>query len=125
MARSRERGSTIWGFLFCALMAGFIVYLVFEIAPSYINNWEVKHALASVAKRPEAGAMSASELRAALRRQFSVGYVHQMSVSKDLRVHDLRHGMRLLVFRYQVRVPIAYNIVALISFVDRDVVAAP
>lgn len=125
MSGRRERGATLWSVLFCLLVAGFIVYLAFKIAPPYFNNWQVEHALASVAKSPDAAAMGRSQLRNAVRRVFSVGYVSRVSVAKDLRIPRTAQGRRVLVFSYNVRVPIAYNVTALLHFVDRRVVGGP
>ncbi|MHB8253617.1 MAG: DUF4845 domain-containing protein [Acidiferrobacter sp.] len=125
MSWHRERGATLWGLLFCFTVAGFIVFLAFKVAPPYMDNWQIKDVLASVASRPDASAMSGSELRDAVRRGFNVGYVSHVSVSKDLRVQRTLRGRHVLVFSYDVRVPILYNIAALIHFVDRHKVSGP
>ena len=119
-----ERGSTLWSLLFCFVMAGFIVFLAFEVVPPYMDNWQIEHALESVTKRPEASGMSRDELRSAVRREFGVGYVSHVSVTKDLRIERTLSGSRILIFSYDVPVPILYNITAVIHFVDRYKVPA-
>lgn len=125
MSVRRERGATFLSLLLCLVVAGFVVYLGFQIGPPYFNNWQVEHALASVAKRPGATALGSSQLRHAVRRVFSVGYVSHVSVAKDLHILRTARGRRVLVFRYDVRVPIAYNVTALLHFADRRVVTGP
>lgn len=119
MSWNRERGATFWSILFVVILVGFFVFLAFEIFPSYLNNWQIAHALGSVAKRPEANMLSNSDLRRAVRREFNVGYVSGVSVAKDLQIEPTQSGGRILVFTYNVRVPIIYNITAVIHFVDR------
>lgn len=119
MPRRYERGATLWGVLFCFIMAGFLVFLAFKIAPTYLDNWQIESALASVSKRPEIHTMTSDDLRSAVRRQFDVGYVNRVRVSKDLHIEHTLHGNRVMVFRYNVRVPIIYNITAVVHFVDR------
>ena len=119
MSWNRERGATFWSLLFVVILVGFFVFLAFEIFPPYLDNWQIAHALDSVAKRPEANALSNSSLRDAVRREFNVGYVSGVSVAKDLQIEPTRGGGRILVFTYDVHIPIIYNITAVIHFVDR------
>lgn len=119
MPGNRERGATFWSVLFVVILVGFFVFLAFEIFPPYLDNWQIAHALGSVAKRPEINTMSNSDLRSAVRREFNVGYVSGVSVANDLQILPTRTGGRILVFTYNVRVPIIYNITAVIHFVDR------
>ena len=122
MAWRRERGASLWSALACVIMVGFWVFLAFKIWPPYMNNWQIEKALASVAQRPGAEAMGRSELRQAVRRVFSVGYIGHVAVRKDLHFERTAHGARVMVFSYHTRVPLLYNITADIHFVDRRVV---
>jgi len=123
MSRYLERGATLWSVLSCFIMAGFYAFLGFKMIPSYIDNWQVASALKNVAERADASSMSRSELRAAVRREFGVGYISHVSVSKDLHIERDLRGDHVLNLDYKVRVPIFYNITAVIHFVDRDKVS--
>ena len=125
MTWRRERGASLWSALVCVVVVGFWVFVAFEIGPAYLDNWQIEKGLASVAKRPDARAMGRRALRDALRREFSVGYVSHVSVHKDLYFQRTAQGLRVMVFRYHVRVPIVGNITADIRFVDRHVVTGP
>ncbi|HUW97760.1 MAG TPA: DUF4845 domain-containing protein [Acidiferrobacter sp.] len=125
MSRHLQRGATFWTVLVFILMAGFIVFLAFEIVPPYIANWQVSSALSNVAERGDANAMSDADLRTAVHREFEVGYVGHMDIDNDLHIEHRQDGDRMLVFSYDVRVPIFYNITAIIHFVDRNKVPAP
>lgn len=63
--------------------------------------------------------MDRRALRAALAREFDVGYVSHVDIRRDLVVERERHG-RLMVFTYDVRTPFIYNITLLTHFVDRQ-----
>ncbi len=122
MAWRRERGASLWSALVCVIMVGFWVFVAFKIWPPYMNNWQIEKALGSVARRPGAQAMGRSQLRQAVRRVFSVGYISHVAVRKDLHFERTAQGARVMVFRYDARVPIMYNITADIRFVDRRAV---
>ncbi len=119
MSRDSERGASFWSLLVCLVLVGFLVFLAFEIAPPYFANWQIEKALANVAKQPGADSFGRSALRSAVRREFAVGYISHVSVAKDLHFRRTAHGLRVMVFRYEVRVPIMANVTALIAFVDR------
>ena len=123
MAWRRERGASLWSALICVIVVGFWVFLGFKLWPSYLDNWQIEKALASVAQQPGAGSMGRAGLRAALRREFSVGYVSHVSVHKDLHFERTAQGALVMVFRYHVRIPIMANIAADLSFDDRHAVA--
>ncbi|MHB1607979.1 MAG: DUF4845 domain-containing protein [Acidiferrobacter thiooxydans] len=122
MAWRRERGASLWSALICVIVIGFWVFLAFKIWPSYLDNWQIEKALASVAKQPGAASMGRRGLRAALRREFSVGYVSHVSVHKDLHFQRTAQGARVMVFRYHVHIPIMANIAADLRFDDRHAV---
>ncbi len=122
MAWRRERGASLWSALVCVIVVGFWVFLAFKIWPPYMNNWQIEKALASVAGRPGAENMGRSELRQAVRRVFAVGYISHVPVRKDLHFARTPRGVRVMVFRYNVQIPIMYNITADIRFVDRRAV---
>lgn len=123
MAWRRERGASLWSALIFVVVVGFWVFVGFKIGPTYLDNWQIEKALASVAKEPDVGAYGRPGLREALRREFSVGYVSGVSVHKDLHFERTAHGGLIMVFRYHVLIPIIGNVSADIRFVDRHAVA--
>ncbi|WP_298138078.1 DUF4845 domain-containing protein [Acidiferrobacter sp.] len=122
MAWRRERGASLWSVLVFVVVVGFWVFVGFRIGPSYLNNWQIEKGLASVALQPGARTQDRQDLRAAVRREFSVGYVGQVSVHKDLHFERNAHGLRVMVFRYHVLIPIMGNASAYLDFVDRQTV---
>ncbi len=115
----RQQGASLWGLLLVFIMVAFYVYLGFQIGPAYMNNWQIASALKGVATAPGADTMGRSQLREAVRQAFSVGYVSHVSVARDLHIEGTVGRSRVLVFRYNVHVPILYNVSALIHFTDR------
>ncbi len=123
MAWRRQRGASLWSALVFVIVVGFWVFVGFKIWPSYLDNWQIEKALASVAKRPGAGSMGRSSLREAVRREFSVGYVSHVSVHKDLHFERTAQGTLVMIFRYHVLIPIVGNVSADLRFDDRHMVS--
>lgn len=117
--RRHEQGITFIGVLALLVLAGFIVLLAVKLIPPYINNWQVKEGLASVAEQPDIGSIGRDGLRIQVSREFSIGYVSDVRISRDLSITRAPYGY-MLTMNYIVKVPVIANITALIHFVDNQ-----
>jgi hypothetical protein len=115
--RSQQKGMTIWGLLMVAALIVFFTLLFFRLLPPYMEHAKVKTALENVAHQPDAGSMDKAQIRAALDRRFSIEDVERVDLSKHLFV-EKKPGTMTIRIAYEVRVPLAYNITALIEFDD-------
>jgi hypothetical protein len=106
---------TFWGLLVIAAIFAFFVMLFFKLLPPYIEYGKVKATLESIAKQPDAGAMEKTQIKAAFDRRFSIEDIYDIDLNKALVVEKKPGSMSIRIF-YDRKVPLAYNVTALIEF---------
>jgi hypothetical protein len=113
----RERGITIWGMLVMAAVIGFLALLAIKLIPPYLQHGKAIVALRNAVNQSGgASSESAEELRRALQRRFDIEDIRHINPQRDLRFERRRPGYVTVRLAYEVRVPIAYNVSALIEF---------
>jgi len=121
----KQSGITMWGLAVVAALVVFFVLLFFKLAPPYIDNAKVKTALDNVAIQPNAATMTKADISNALDRRFEIDDVSNVDLKTDLHVErPTLSGPIVIRIAYEVRVPLAYNISALIDFNNVAQVAA-
>jgi hypothetical protein len=115
--KAGQNGMTMWGMLMVMALIAFFTILSFKLMPPYIKHAKVKTALENIAKQPDTGTMEKSGIAAALDRRFQIDDVNGVDISKSLTVEKKPSGMSIRIV-YEERVPIAYNVTALINFDD-------
>ncbi len=116
---NRQSGITFWGLLVVAALVAFFVLLFFKLLPPYINNAKVKTDLSSMASQPGAATMTRQDIINALYRRFEIDDVSYVHLKTDLHVTRPDPNSPLVVqIAYEVRVPLAYNVTALLDFND-------
>lgn len=114
MARMRQRGMTMWGTAFVVFVGVVFLLLLFKLLPVYLEDLKVRTALDGLAREPGAVAMSRAELVDRLGRRFVIDSVDRVSAAQ-LTV-GARGREKVLGMRYEVVVPLAYNVSALLEF---------
>jgi len=114
MVRTRQSGMTMWGTAFVVAVAVFFLFLLFKLLPPYLEDLKVKAALDGLAREPGVGAMSKAELAERLGRRFDIDNVTNVSASQ-LNVQTQGRS-KVIGISYEVVVPLAYNISALLVF---------
>lgn len=114
MNRARQRGMTMWGTAFVVFVGVVFLLLLFKLLPVYLEDLKIRTAMDGLAREPGALAMSRAELVDRLTRRFVVDSVTRVSPNQ-LRVGANR-GRKVLGIRYEVVVPLAYNVSALLEF---------
>lgn len=114
MVRERQRGMTMWGTAFVVFVAVFFLFLLFKLLPVYVEDFKIRTALDGLASEPGAAGRTHAELVDRLNRRFVVDSVDEVD-ARQLRV-GARGRQKVLAMRYEVVVPLAYNISALIEF---------
>ena len=114
-AKLKQGGMTFWGLLVVAAVFGFFVIMAFKLLPPYLEYGKVKTALENVAHQPDAGTMSMGDFKAAMDRRFDIDDVNDIDTSKVLKM-EKKPGVTTFSIAYEKRVPLAYNITALINF---------
>lgn len=113
--RTTQNGMTFWGVLMIAALIVIFTLLFFKLLPPYLEYGKVKTALENVAKQPDVGDMERGQLKAALERRFQIDDVNEVDLNKSLFV-EKKPGATTIRIAYERRVPIAYNVTALIEF---------
>lgn len=110
-----ERGMTIWGMAFIVVLVGFFALMALKLVPPYMQNFKIKTALAEL--KNQAGGMSREEIVNALQKRFDVDDVDNVDPRTALKIES-GNRVRILRIAYQVKVPLFYNVSALIDFND-------
>ena len=113
--RTEQSGMTFWGLLMVAAVFIFFVILFFKLMPPYLEYAKVKTSMENIAKQPDAGNMEKPQIKAALERRFNIEEVNDVDLNKALSVEKKPGNMTIRV-AYEKRVPLAYNVTALIAF---------
>lgn len=113
--RTTQKGMTFWGLLVVFALIVFFTILTLKLLPPYMEYGKVKTALENVSRQPDAINMERGEIKAALDRRFGIEDVNNVDLNKSLFV-EKKPGVTVIRIAYERRVPLAYNITALIEF---------
>ena len=113
--RTTQKGMTFWGLLVVFALIAFFTILTLKLLPPYIEYGKVKTALENVAHQPDAGSMERADIKNALDRRFTIEDVNDVDLNKNLFV-EKKPGVTTIRIAYERRVPLAYNVTALIEF---------
>ncbi len=92
--RHYQRGVTLIGVLFFALLLGFAVYTAARLLPAYLDYWAVKKALADMAQDPELAGASLAAYREAFEKRLYVSDITDVG-HKDLEMEKSKDGVVL------------------------------
>ena len=115
--KSKQIGMGFWGLLMIAALFIFFVVLFFKLLPPYMEYGKVKTSLENMARQPGTKDMEKAQIKAALERRFDIEDVNNLDLNKALFV-EKKPGSMAVRIAYERRVPLAYNITALIEFDD-------
>jgi Tfp pilus assembly major pilin PilA len=115
--KSKQNGMTFWGLMMVAAVFAFFVLLFFKLFPSYMEHAKVKTALENISRQPGTSEMEKAQIKAAFERRFDIEDVNNIDLNKNLFV-EKKPGSMSIRIAYERRVPIAYNVSALIEFDD-------
>jgi Domain of unknown function (DUF4845) len=114
-ANSRQSGMTFWGLMVVAALFAFFVIMTFKLLPPYLEYGKVKTAIENVAHQPDAATMDLTQFRIAMDKRFDIDDVNDIDTSKVLSL-EKKPGVTIFRIVYEKRVPMAYNVTALINF---------
>ena len=115
--KSKQNGMTFWGLMVVAAVFAFFVLLFFKLFPSYMEHAKVKTALENISRQPGTIEMEKAQIKSAFERRFDIEDVSNIDLNKNLFV-EKKPGSMTIRIAYERRVPIAYNVSALIEFDD-------
>ena len=111
----RQRGMGSTNLLISLSVAGFFLFLLFKIGPSYMDDWYVKQALVGLAKDgTDVDEMEKGDIRKSLSSFMSVNNVRSVS-AKDFKI--VRKKDKTLVnLVYQNQIPMFGNAEVVLTF---------
>ena len=108
-----QSGASLIIVMICIAFFGSIVFLIFTLAPIYIEHFGVKSSLASMAE--ESKSSSETELRQLLGKRLDINDVRRVDAynKRDVTIKKPR-----IIVDYEVSVPLFSNVNLLVSFHD-------
>jgi len=121
---SKQRGLTMFGFLFVAIVLVMIALLAMKLVPAYIEFFSVKKILATMGQESELRSKSNAEIRSDFSRRAGVGYVTVVK-PEDITI-DRRGGVPVISADYAFRTKLVGNVSLVVDFsASSDPNAAP
>ncbi len=120
----QQRGLTMFGFLFVAIVFIAIAMLAMKLVPAYIEFFSVKKILATMGQESELKSKSNAEIRDDFSKRASVGYVTVVK-PEDLSV-ERQGGVPVITAAYEFRTKLVGNVSLVVDFsASSDPNAAP
>ncbi|MEE4245392.1 MAG: DUF4845 domain-containing protein [Kangiellaceae bacterium] len=110
----KQRGATMWQWLFVGGMVGVFLYVGMRLTPAYIQNMAVKKALTNL---NEVGSvsMSKADIKRRIMSQFNVDNVTNAEAS-DIKIKQIKGGKKRVTIDYEFRVELIDNISLVVDF---------
>jgi hypothetical protein len=119
-----QRGLTMFGFLFVAVVLIAIAMLAMKLVPAYIEFFSVKKILNTMGQDSEIRSMSNGEIRNSFSQRAGVGYVTVVK-PEDLSI-DRHGGTPVITAAYEYRTNLVGNVSLVVDFsASSDPNAAP
>ncbi|KAA3623687.1 MAG: DUF4845 domain-containing protein [Proteobacteria bacterium] len=114
--KNRQSGLTIWGLLFTVAVILYFGLLFMKLFPPYYDNLRIHKGMELLVDENDVTKMPRREIIRRLNRILLIDYVDQVVDMKEaLRLERRDEGIDLRV-KYEVVVPLIYNLSALIEF---------
>ena len=114
--RSQQRGLTLFGLMFWALVIGFLAYVLVRVLPTINEYVTIQRAVEKIAATQPA---TVAEARQAFDRQRDLEYSISAITSKDLQVTK-ENDKVVIAFAYNKEVPIYGPVFILIKYEGRS-----
>ena len=114
--RSRQRGLTLFGLMFWALVIGFLAYVLVRVLPTINEYVTIQRAVEKIAATQPA---TVAEARQAFDKQRDLEYSISAITSKDLQVTK-ENDKVVIAFAYNKEVPIYGPVFILIKYEGRS-----
>jgi len=114
--RQRQSGMSMLGMLSILLMVGFFVLCGIRIIPPYIEYLSVRDIISRMAIETDAATESPSDIRRKLANIFNTNQIYELEY-KDVEIYQ-KSGKTYIDANYEVRLPIAWRIDAVLKLDD-------
>lgn len=110
-----QKGFTFWSLSMTFIAAGFVAVIGMKLIPAYLEFFSVKKALATLKKDPNFNQMNKGDLQLAYSKTARIDNIRAVAPD-DLDVSKDESGATVVSVEYQVKIPMVYNITALLDF---------
>jgi len=118
--RYRQSGVSIIGMLCIAVMVGFFAMCAIRMAPVYLEYLTVKKVVTKIATEPGAVDLSVADIRRKIANIFNTNQVYAIQ-PREVEVYR-KEGKTYIDSGYEVKVPVAGRVYALLDFTDLVVI---
>ena len=115
-AARAQRGVTLFGLLFWAILIGFVALLVMRVLPSVNEYFTIKRAVEKISKE---GGTTVPEIRGAFERQKSIEYSIQSISGNDLEITK-ENDKVIVSFAYDKEIELMAPVYILIKYEGRS-----
>jgi Tfp pilus assembly major pilin PilA len=112
--RSSQQGMSLLSWMVVIFVVSILVTVVVKLVPVYMDSLTVKSIVEDVASQQKLNSNSTREIRKALESQFMVNRVEAIT-AKDVKIIKEK-GKIFLNANYEKRVPVMYNVDAVVKF---------
>lgn len=117
MGRSRQSGIGLFGFIALMALIGFFAIVTVKMIPLYLNELKVKRSVHAVAIDPENSDKDNAYITERLQRRWDVEDARDdLLLPKQIRIVKSKDGRRHLVYDYDAREKLFYNIYIVVNF---------
>jgi len=112
--KSRQRGLTMFGFLFVAVVFIVAAMLAMKLVPAYLEFFSVKKILNAMSQDPDLRGKSNMEIRDSFAKRASIDYVSAVKPG-DLLI-ERAGGAAVISVDYEFRTPLIANVSLVVDF---------
>lgn len=112
--QSQQRGLSMIGFLFVAIVLVAVAMLAMKLVPAYIEFFSVKKILATMGQESDLRSKSNAEIRSDFAKRANVGYVTVVK-PEDITI-DRRGGAPVISADYEFRTKLFGNVSLVVDF---------
>lgn len=113
----KQRGASMYSILIIGALVIYFAITAIKLGPVYLDDYQVKRVLENAGKEFSMGNVSKSQIRESIGKGFDVNNINSID-PKDIAVEE-EHGAVMLSLDYEVRVPMFYNVDAIVKFSHR------
>lgn len=113
-ARSDQQGMSLLSWMVVLFVVSLLVTCLVKLVPVYMDSYTVKSIVESIATKEKLNSSSTRDIRKALESQFMVNRVEAIK-AKDIKITRDK-GKVFINANYEKRVPILYNVDAVVKF---------
>jgi hypothetical protein len=116
MYHRRQSGMSLLGMLIIAMMVGFFIMCIIRMAPAYIEYMAVRDVVSKVAAEFKREQDTTADIRRKLSTLINTNQIYDLDV-REIEI-EREDGRTWIDASYEVRIPIAWRIDAILKFDD-------